>query len=273
MIAQAFLTEWGVAAPWPSPQQIEQDLILSRMVVEIANDPLLGRELAFRGGTCLHKLHLPTAARYSEDLDYVRTSDDPRLGDIFTALRTLAVETIGLREHRRRFPTDDSDMGCIWFDTDATAGGRIRIKIETNVAETTPYLPHAAIPYQVDSRWWSGSADVLTLQLADLLSTKLRALYQRRKGRDLFDLWIALTSLGVDDAAVVAGLRHYMRTVAYTYPQLRQNLTGKLHDGDFLDDLAQLVTPPTDYAPAAAVELILERLGAHLRNAPTPRPT
>ena len=68
MITQAYLTEWGAGAPWPTAAQIEQDLILSRLIVEIAGHPLLSRELRLRGGTCLHKLHLPTPYRYSEDL-------------------------------------------------------------------------------------------------------------------------------------------------------------------------------------------------------------
>ncbi|MGH2469017.1 MAG: nucleotidyl transferase AbiEii/AbiGii toxin family protein [Chloroflexota bacterium] len=38
------------------------------------------------------------------------------------------------------------------------------------------------------SPWFTGSADVPTFALEELLGTKLRALYQRRKGRDLFDL-------------------------------------------------------------------------------------
>jgi len=59
VIPQPFITEWSARAPWRSDGQIEQDLILSRLIVEIANDELLARELAFRGGTCLHKLHLP----------------------------------------------------------------------------------------------------------------------------------------------------------------------------------------------------------------------
>jgi hypothetical protein len=41
-------------------------------IVEIASDELLARKLAFRGGTCLHKLHLPEPVRYSEDLEYTR---------------------------------------------------------------------------------------------------------------------------------------------------------------------------------------------------------
>ena len=73
MIPQPYITEWSAHAPWPAEDQIEQDLILSRLIVEIASDALLAGELAFRGGTCLHKLHLPGPARYSEDLDYTRT--------------------------------------------------------------------------------------------------------------------------------------------------------------------------------------------------------
>ena len=58
MIPHAFITAWTARAPWPYPYQVEQDLILSRLMIEIANHELLGRELRLRGGTCLHKLHL-----------------------------------------------------------------------------------------------------------------------------------------------------------------------------------------------------------------------
>ena len=59
VIAQAYLNEWISRAPWPTQIQIEQDLVLSRLIVEIANHELLGAELALRGGTCSNKLHLP----------------------------------------------------------------------------------------------------------------------------------------------------------------------------------------------------------------------
>jgi predicted nucleotidyltransferase component of viral defense system len=45
--------------------------VLSRLIIEIANNATLGEELVFRGGTCLHKLYLSKPLRYSEDLDYV----------------------------------------------------------------------------------------------------------------------------------------------------------------------------------------------------------
>jgi predicted nucleotidyltransferase component of viral defense system len=56
MIPRASIVAWGATALWPSEEQIEQDLILSRLLAEIAADRQLSKALAFRGGTCLHKL-------------------------------------------------------------------------------------------------------------------------------------------------------------------------------------------------------------------------
>ncbi|MGH7862579.1 MAG: nucleotidyl transferase AbiEii/AbiGii toxin family protein [Candidatus Dormibacteraceae bacterium] len=78
---------------------MEQDLILSRLMVEIANDDLLGGELAMRGGTCLHKPHLREPLRYSEDLDYVRRTRSG-VGPYLDALRRIA-NAVGLVEHHR----------------------------------------------------------------------------------------------------------------------------------------------------------------------------
>ena len=100
MIARAHIIEWQAHVPWPDPVQVEQDLILSRFIAEIANHPLLGEEFAFRGGTALHKIHLDEPLRYSEDLDYVRTSDSP-IGELFNALREIG-EGIGLTLSRRK---------------------------------------------------------------------------------------------------------------------------------------------------------------------------
>lgn len=72
MIPRAALTAWSASVGWATDEQVEQDLLLSRLIIEIATDPYLGEELVFRGGTCLHKLYADKPYRYSEDLDYVR---------------------------------------------------------------------------------------------------------------------------------------------------------------------------------------------------------
>ena len=170
VIAQAYLNEWASRVPWTQQIQIEQDLVLSRLIVAIAQHELLAAELAFRGGTCLHKLHLPKQLRYSEDLDYVRRTRSG-IKPYLTALREIALDA-GLVEHGTN---QSGQMVHIVFDAPATgAAGRIRVKIETNIAETDSFLPRIIRPYAVESRWWSGRADVSTFQLEELMSTKLR---------------------------------------------------------------------------------------------------
>ena len=265
MIAQAYLNEWMSRAPWPTQFQIEQDLVLSRLIVEIAGHELLGGELALRGGTCLNKLHLPEPLRYSEDLDYVRRTRSG-IKPYLTALREVALG-VGLVEHGT---TQSGQMVHIVFDAQATGGpGRIRVKIETNIVETDSFLPRIALPYAVDSRWWSGEASVCTFKIEELMATKLRALYQRRKGRDLFDLWHVLNDLNINEQLVVDGLAHYMGDGLFNYRELCANLAAKLENPDFAADLDQLTAePPHQYSVPAAADLVMERLGSRLYGAP-----
>lgn len=58
MIPKPYIAQWQEQTPWSSFDQIEQDLIISRTLVEIFSDDFLRENLAFRGGTALHKLYL-----------------------------------------------------------------------------------------------------------------------------------------------------------------------------------------------------------------------
>jgi len=89
VITDADIRHWRTQVPWIDADNVEQDLLLSRLIIEIANHPLLGKELVFRGGTCFHKLWLDRPWRYSEDLDYVRTTSGG-IGDILNAVRDIA---------------------------------------------------------------------------------------------------------------------------------------------------------------------------------------
>jgi hypothetical protein len=50
MIPQAYITEWSQQVPWQTNEQVEQDLVISRALVEIYSDEWLAESLAFRGG-------------------------------------------------------------------------------------------------------------------------------------------------------------------------------------------------------------------------------
>ena len=50
MIPQAYITEWANQVPWQTNEQVEQDLVICRALVEIFSDEWLASSLAFRGG-------------------------------------------------------------------------------------------------------------------------------------------------------------------------------------------------------------------------------
>lgn len=72
MIKESYIREWYEFVPWKDMQMVEQDLIICRALVSIFSDDFLRKNLAFRGGTALHKLFLQPQPRYSEDIDLVQ---------------------------------------------------------------------------------------------------------------------------------------------------------------------------------------------------------
>ncbi len=99
MISPDALGAWRVSHSWADDEQVEQDLIMTRVAVEIASHPELSDRLAWRGGTCLHKLFLPAPLRYSEDLDYVAyglSVEDNDMRRLRSGLREVAA-AIGSR--------------------------------------------------------------------------------------------------------------------------------------------------------------------------------
>ena len=95
MIPRAHVTAWRTRAPWPSDAQVEQDLVLSRALVEIFRDRVVARSCAFRGGTALHKLFLAAPGRYSEDIDLVQTNQGP-IGPVLDAMRAALDPWLGV---------------------------------------------------------------------------------------------------------------------------------------------------------------------------------
>ncbi len=209
MIPIAQITHWRTIAPWADIMQVEQDLILSRIIIEIFSDPLLQKELVFRGGTALNKLFFSPAARYSEDIDLVRTNRGP-ISDIANALRKKLEPWLGKAKTE---PTSRSFKMKFYFNPENSPATKLRIKIEINIEENFSILNREFKEFAVQSEWFSGSAQVHTFHFNELIGTKLRAFYQRSKGRDLFDLWLALKHEDFNVAESVRIFSEYMKKV------------------------------------------------------------
>ena len=120
----------------------------------------------------------------------------------------------------------------------------LRLKVEINCYEHFNVLGLQKVPFEVHNPWFDGRCEITTYTLNELVGTKLRALYQRKKGRDLFDLQVALQSGRLDVAHVLECYQRYMEFVVDkvpTYKQYVQNMEEKMQDDDFLGDMELLL--------------------------------
>lgn len=119
------------------------------------------------------------------------------------------------------------------------------------------------VPFKVESSWFTGEAKLTTYHLEELVGTKVRALYQRKKGRDLFDLYTALTTRELDVDKVLECYRKYIEFVvdrAPSHKEFVQNMELKMRDEEFLEDVTPLLRPEIEFDPHEAYPLVYERL-------------
>ena len=253
MIPTQNIVAWGNVAPWTETRQIEQDLIISRALVEIFSDPILRDELRFRGGTALNKLHFPAPLRYSEDIDLVRTSHGP-IGPILDQLRVVLEPWLG----RARFEQSRLTPKLRFRVEAEDDGAPIRLKIEINTREVEAFDLPTVLPLEIANPWFSGRALLSTFSREEMLATKLRALLQRDRGRDLYDLAHALEIFEVLDAdRIVEMFGRYLALSGQTISraQAQARMFEKLANRRLLLDVRPLL-------PAARAEALTEDAAA-----------
>lgn len=244
MIPHDYITEWRSKAPWVQDFQVEQDLVISRALVEIFSDPVLRESLAFRGGTALYKLFLNPPLRYSEDIDLVQITDGPG-GELMDALRAVLNPWLGEPNWKQ---TEGRITFSYKFDSEDSPPVPLRLKVEINTREHFSVYGIDHVPFEVSSRWFEGSCAIPSYQLDELLGTKLRALYQRRQGRDLFDLATALDDGRADPGRIIECFQAYMEHGGHSASraQFEENLAGKLADKSFTADIGPLLAAGYD---------------------------
>ncbi len=258
MIPKAHIQEWSLQTPWVGREQVEQDLLLTRALVEIYQQPLLHDSLACRGGTALSKIHLRQSVRYSEDIDFVQVRAEP-IGPVVEALRNLLEPLLG----RAQWKQTEGRVTLVHKVTATEPSGQaLRIKLEINSREHFTVLGEREELLGVDSSWFSGTASVRTYDLHELLGTKMRALYQRKKGRDLFDLWHVAQQQPIDCATVVDCFQRYLAHSHLTVSraEFEENFAKKLLDSGFLADVPVLLAPGVAWDPRAAAHYVRTEL-------------
>lgn len=259
MIPKTYIAQWKDHASWKSNAQVEQDLIISRALVELFSDDFLRENLAFRGGTALHKLYLNPAPRYSEDIDLVQIKEGP----VKPILKRIGEKITFFEEKRVVKPTAHNNTILYRFTSEDPPQVRSRLKLELNCREHFTVLGWKSFPFKVKSEWFSGEADITTYSVDELLGTKLRALYQRKKGRDLFDLYYAEQHHKLDYDKLIHCYYEYMKFSVRKPPSQREfilNLEEKQSSPDFAGDMEGLLRPEIEYDQLEAFDWLMKKI-------------
>lgn len=255
MIPRRYIEEWRQNAPWPDNTQVEQDLVIERALIELFSDDLLRENLAFRGGTALHKIFLNPQVRYSEDIDLVQIKDGP-IKPLLERIR----EKMKFLGTKRSVKQNASNNTIVYrFESEIQPVVNLRLKIEINCREHFSVLGLYEVKYKTESTWFKGDCSIISYKLEELLGTKLRALYQRRKGRDLFDLYWAMSNKKIDVKKLLQCYSEYMNFVVDKPPTVKQfllNIDEKLSDKEFLNDIQAILRPNVLYDNATAWKFI-----------------
>ena len=259
MIARPHIAKWQDFAPWKQGWQVEQDLVISRVLVALFSDTYLKERLAFRGGTALHKLHLNPAPRYSEDIDLVQVNPEP----IKPILKRID-EVITFFDRPRNTRVSGHGAKVLYRFESEQEGILLRLKIEINTKEHFSVLGLTKVSFAVNNPWFRGEAEVNTYELEEMLGTKLRALFQRSKGRDLFDLDFARKNTDPDWNQIIEVFQRYIEFSTGKKPPSKRefalNMEQKAENPDFEGDIYGLLREGIHYDQHAAFDWLFSQI-------------
>ena len=259
--------------PWSTQHQVEQDLLLCRAMVALFDDAFLRAQIAMRGGTLLHKVHLAPPSRYSEDIDLVMVGTRPEehirravrrvLADVLGTPKASVWDTIKLALRNTVKPSRVLRM-TYSLPSIIEPGRMLDIVVEANVTERKPHLSVVEIPFSFPFREKPVQTQIKGYDIHEMLGTKLRAMFQRKRGRDLFDLYWALTKSPspVDPSAIIESFQHYMKQEGTKAgrSEFVGILEAHLKDRGFCSDMEPLLRNGIIYDPQSAGSFVKANL-------------
>jgi predicted nucleotidyltransferase component of viral defense system len=276
MIPNVYLNEWRQNAPWPNNNMVEQDLIISRLLIELFNNPRIAESLAFRGGTAIYKLFTSRPIRYSEDLDFVQIKAEA-IGETINAIRSIVDPMLGKPKTKRGINVFTLTYAIFTGESKNFGFGPLRqnfnngnfqkresqkLKIEINTREHFSIFGWQQKYFSMHSRWFSGETKISTYDFDELLGTKIRAFYERDKGRDLFDLWFALTQEHFNPKKAIDAFIEYSKkeNKNITRALFEMNFAKKLDNGFFSQDISSLLAPDIEWDFEKAAIEVFEKI-------------
>ena len=183
--------EWGLRE-----DVVEKDYVLGWVLWGIGADTELETRWAFKGGTCLRKCYIETY-RFSEDLDFTVLPGKPMTETVVSAALARVMARVGeasgidfsARPLALRTRPDGASLeGRIFYRGPRAAPGEASIKIDLSLAET---MARPTVLRQISHPYPDALPDPASVRcysFDELFAEKLRAMAERGRPRDLYDI-------------------------------------------------------------------------------------
>ncbi len=255
MIPRAHITAWRSKAPWSTDAQVEQDLVICRAIVELFSDEFLTDEVAFRGGTALHKLHFDPPSRYSEDIDLVQVNAGP-IGPIMDAVRARLDPWLGKPQWKQ-----GKGRATFYyrFESETKPVTPLKLKVETNTREHFFVLGPRRVHFEVKTPGTAVRHTCLPTSSRSCWARNCERFTRGKRG-ETFSISRRHSHglTGLDPEKVVACLIAYLDNDGrrVTRAVFERNIVEKIEDKLFLSDVLPLLAHGVSYDPVAALERI-----------------
>jgi len=185
-----------------APEVIEKDYALSWVLWGLYRSASLRESLVFKGGTCLRKCYVEDY-RFSEDLDFTAVAEvdeDACLAELRLACEEIAQTTnldfdvarLSLRAVENA--GGETNLQGLLFYTGPRQSSHARIKLDISLNERLVAMAEERRLLHV----YDDAAEVATAvpcySLNEIFAEKMRALLQRNRARDLYDVWWLLAN-------------------------------------------------------------------------------
>jgi predicted nucleotidyltransferase component of viral defense system len=183
-----------------TPHVVEKDYVLGWMLAAIYGHEELADSWVFKGGTCLKKCFFETY-RFSEDLDFTLLNpdhlDEPFLKRVFAEIGEWIYEETGIEmpAGKQEFEIYKNPRGSISCQGKISYKGPVssthalpRIKLDLTADEHVVLPPVERPIFHPYSDAPEGGIEVLAYDYVEAFAEKFRALAERTRPRDLYDV-------------------------------------------------------------------------------------
>jgi predicted nucleotidyltransferase component of viral defense system len=184
------------------PQVIEKDYVLGWVLAGISDHPQLKNNWIFKGGTCLKKAYFEEY-RFSEDLDFTVLDQKqialPFLTEVFREISAWVYEESGIQIPETKiefelYKTKREQVSCqgklsyIGPLTPTSPRQWPRIKLDLTANEILVGKPLEFELYHPYSDLPKSGIHILSYSYSEIFAEKIRALVERTRPRDLYDV-------------------------------------------------------------------------------------